>query len=124
MAKQYTGEPVVRMADQTDPWLQHPDGSVVDLEPHLAGLAPGPCGDCRGGYFAPTGNGPTEQGVERCDDCRLHEGDVAAAVALAALIGPDVTVWFETDTEEEQAPPPPANGTDEDYERYIQKWGR
>jgi hypothetical protein len=97
-ARRYTGEDIM-LADGTDPWLQHPDGSVVDVEPHVAALAPGPCGECRGEFFAPTGNGPTEQGIERCDQCPTHAGDVDAAVQLAALIGPDVSVWYLPDTE-------------------------
>lgn len=105
-ARRYTGEDRAMLASETDPWLQHPDGSIVDLEPHLAALTPGPCGECRGRYFAPTGNGPTEQGIERCDECSLIDddplsGDLDAALALAALIGPDVTVWYLPDTDEE-----------------------
>lgn len=98
-AVQYTGrlDDGVLIADQTDPWLQWPDGSLVVLEPYLAGLTLGPCGECRGGFFAPTGNGPTDEGIERHDDCDLHEGDLDAAVALAALIGPEVSVWFLPD---------------------------
>jgi hypothetical protein len=99
-ARQYTtGDRPVMLANETDPWLQHPDGSVVDLEPHLAALEPGPCGECSGRLFAPTGNGPTEQGIERCDECSLIDddpfsGDVDAAAELAALIGQGVTVWY------------------------------
>lgn len=101
MTTQYIGQRDVMLADQSDPWLQHPDGSVVELLPHLAPLTPGPCeDDCSGGFFAPTGNGPTDQGVERCDQCDLYDGDLSAAVALAALIGPDVTVWFVPEGEE------------------------
>jgi hypothetical protein len=96
-AARYTEQPLVQLADQTDPWLQYPDGSVVTLAWHMVRLEPGPCGDCRGGFFAPTDNGPTDQGVERCDDCLVHPGDLDAAVALAALIGPDVEVWFLPD---------------------------
>lgn len=97
----YQGEPSPMIADQTDPWLQHPDGTAVDLLPHLANLTPGPvCGECAGGFFAPTSNGPADQGIERCDACDVHDGDLSAAVALAALIGPDVQVWYEPETEE------------------------
>jgi hypothetical protein len=96
MSTRYTGDLTgVMIADQTDPWLQHPDGSEVDLLPHLAALTPGPCGeDCSGGFFAPTSNGPADQGIERCDQCNIYAGDLDAAVALAALIGPDVSVWY------------------------------
>ena len=98
-AVQYTGGDA-RWADQTDPWLQYPDGSVVTtIELHLAHMALGPCEECHGGFFAPTGNGPTEHGIERCDACDLYEGDMEAAVALAAVIGPEVTVWFEPEEE-------------------------
>jgi hypothetical protein len=100
MSTQYTGQPGVMLADATDPWLQHPDGRIVDLEPHLEVLAPGACGECRGGYFAPTGNGPADDGIERCDQCDAHAGDLDAAVALAVLIGQGVTVWYEPDEDE------------------------
>lgn len=101
-ARQRAGLAGVTLADCTDPWLQHPDGSVVALTEHLAALTPGECGECRGGFFAPTDNGPTEQGVERCDACDAYPGDLDAAVALAALIGPDITVWYEPDTDEQE----------------------
>lgn len=102
-ARLYTGDLTgVMIADQTDPWLQRPDGSVVTLVPHLTPLEPGPvCGECRGGFFAPTDSGPTDQGIERCDECDLYLGDLDAALALAELIGPDITVWYEDDEEEE-----------------------
>lgn len=97
--KQYTGQPGVMLADTTDPWLQRPDGAVVDLEPFTALLSPGPCGeDCSAGIFAPTGNGPTEQGIERCDQCATYEGDLDAALALAVIVAhvvPGVTVWYQ-----------------------------
>ena len=94
-ARQYAGEPGAMIAGDTDPWLQTPDGEVVDLGPHLAQLPPGPCEDrCPGAYFAPTGTGPTYQGVERCDACDVYAGDFDAAMSLASHIGPDVTVWF------------------------------
>ena len=101
-AVQYTGQlDGVLIADQTDPWLQHPDGTEVDLLPHLADLTPGPCEeDCAGGFFAPTSNGPADQGIERCDACNVYEGDLEAAAALAALIGPEITVWFEVDDDD------------------------
>lgn len=101
-AVQYTGEPGAMLYPETDPWLQRPDGTVVELGQVLALMAPGPCGECRGGYFAPTGNGPTEEGIERCDGCDVHEGDFAAALALAATIGPDVTVWYLPEGDEEE----------------------
>lgn len=97
--RQYTGQPGAMLADSTDPWLQRPDGSVVALDEHLTGLEKGPCEECPGGFFAPTGNGPTMQGIERCDQCDIHEGDFTAALALAALIGPDITVWYEPETD-------------------------
>jgi hypothetical protein len=85
----------VRYAEQTDPWLQWPDGSVVDLLPHLMALPVGECDEeCHGGFFAPTGNGPTGNGIERCDTCQVHDGDLDAALALALVIGPEVTVWY------------------------------
>jgi hypothetical protein len=94
-ARQYDPTDIdVMLASETDPWLQRPDGSEVDLEPHLAPLAVGDCGECRGGFFAPTDNGPTGQGIELCDACNKFPGDLDAAVALAALIGPDVSVWY------------------------------
>lgn len=100
-AVQYTGGDVSPMiANETDPWLQHPDGSVVTvIDLVLAHVDVGPCGECHGGFFAPTVNGPTEYGIERCDACDVHEGDFSAALALAALIGPDVTVWYEPEVE-------------------------
>lgn len=79
----------------TDPWLERPDGTLVDLADHLARLPRGECGDCRAGFFAPTDNGPTLQGVERCDECAVYDGDLSAASALAGLIGPDVIVRFQ-----------------------------
>ena len=92
-AREFKGETDVTIAEGSDPWLQR-DGSVVNLRPHLARLSPDPDCDCPGGVFAPTGNGPTDQGIERCDECQTHPGDLAAAEALAALIGPGVTVWY------------------------------
>lgn len=91
----YTPGDDVVMQDGTDPWLQHPDGTVVALEKHLQALPAGECGDCRGGFFAPTDNGPTEQGIERCDACSMFPGDLDAAWALAGVIGRQVTVWYE-----------------------------
>lgn len=102
-AVQYTGQDAILMAAETDPWLQHPDGTVVDLTPHLRTMPPGPCGECNGGFHAPTGNGPTEQGIERCDACDVHPGDLDAAAALAAAIGPQITVWFVQEDARERA---------------------
>jgi hypothetical protein len=61
----------------------------------VSDLPPGSCGECRGGFFAPTNNGPTDQGVERCDICRKYPGDLHAALALAKMIGPHITVWYK-----------------------------
>ena len=102
MAQQYTGQAGVMLADQSDPWLQRPDGSIVTIAWHLVLVSTGECGDCRGGFFAPTENGPTDQGIERCDECNVYAGDLDAALALAALIGPDITVWFEPDTDDNE----------------------
>jgi len=33
-------------------------------------------------------------GIQRCDECQIYPGDLAAARALADLLGPGVTVWF------------------------------
>lgn len=97
-AVQYTGQAITPgPRPESDPWLETPDGEVVSLAPHLATLERGACGDCRAGFFAPTDNGPTDQGVERCDECDTYDGDLEAALALAAVIGPDVTVWYEAD---------------------------
>ena len=90
-----TDDEDVTLADGTDPWLQHPDGTVVDLMAHLARLPVGQCEECRGGLFAPTGNGPTDQGVERCDACSQYVGDLHAATVLAELIGQGVSVWYQ-----------------------------
>lgn len=101
-AVQYTGQPDAMLEDATDPWLQDEHGALIELEPVLATLPPGPtCGECRGGFFAPTINGPTEEGIERCDECDVHEGDFDAALALAALI-PGATVWYLPDTDDDE----------------------
>jgi hypothetical protein len=102
-AKQYTGTlpDAETIADQSDPWLQYPWGSVVRVLEFIEALPAGSCEeDCHGGYFAPTSNGPTGDGIERCDTCNVFEGDLDAALALAATIGPDITVWYLTDNEE------------------------
>ncbi|WP_263729982.1 hypothetical protein [Cellulomonas sp. SG140] len=99
-ARRYTGGEIDAIADGSDPWLERPDGSVVDLAEHLDRLSVGPCGECRGGFFAPTTNGPTDQGVERCDACDIYDGDLSAALALAALIGPDVEVRYAVDADD------------------------
>lgn len=94
----WDGSDDVEMEPETDPWLQYPDGEVVDLRPHLANLASPEGCDCSGGFFAPTDNGPTEQGIERCDECGTFDGDFEAAVALAETIGGGVTIWYATPT--------------------------
>lgn len=99
-ARQYVAGADVTMTDGSDPWLQHPDGTVVALDEHLSRLPIGQCTECRGSLFAPTGNGPTEQGIERCDQCNAYEGDLTAALALAVAIGNGVTVWFQSDADE------------------------
>jgi len=101
-ARQYYGQPGVMLAPETDPWLQRDyDGSVVELDRLMKHVPRGPvCGECAGGWFAPTGNGPTEHGIERCDECDLYPSDLDAAVALAARL-PNVTVWYEHDDEED-----------------------
>jgi len=83
-----------------DPWLQWPTGEVIDPGPHVRAMGEGTCGDCHGGYFAPTGNGPTDYGIERCDACDRFDGDLAAAEALAAWLDGSAEVWVEVDDED------------------------
>lgn len=85
------------IAAETDPWLQHPDGTVVALAPLIEALRTGADCECEGtGLFAPASNGPTNEGIECCDTCQIHAGDLEAAAYLAAKAGPDVTIWFES----------------------------
>lgn len=102
-AVQYKRGDRVTLEDGTDPWLQRPDGTIFPLRQAVSLLPVGDCGECPGGLFAPTSNGPTDQGIERCDQCPTFEGDLEAAVALATFVttfmGLDVTVWFQPDTE-------------------------
>jgi len=98
--RQYTGQEDAVLAPETDPWLQRDDGSIVELERLMKHLPRGPvCGECAGGWFAPTSNGPTEQGIERCDECAVYPGDLDAALVLAGRLGPHVSVGFDPYTD-------------------------
>lgn len=95
--RQYVPGDAIQMESETDPWIQYPDGTLVPLWPVISGLPTGACGNCHGGFFAPTNNGPTYEGIERCDECCIYDGDLDAALALAGVVGKGATVWFEED---------------------------
>ena len=56
---------------------------------------PDGCDTCRWGIL-PGVLAPMDTifGIQRCDECQIYPGDLAAARALADLLGPGVTVWF------------------------------
>ena len=92
---QFDGSGSPMIGGDTDPWLENLDRQVVDVAPLLETFPQhGDC-ECDGtGLFAPTGNGPTSQGIQRCDLCERFAGDLDAALALAEHAGKDVSVWF------------------------------
>ncbi|WIB65365.1 hypothetical protein [Curtobacterium sp. MCBD17_040] len=95
--QQWDGSGNAVIARETDPWLRDANGQDINLARFSKHPVDGPCGErihAIPGVLAPwNGNG-----VERCDMCGLYEGDLEAATALAASIGPDVTVWYEPET--------------------------
>lgn len=110
---QYTGAlaPDVLIATDTEPWLEDPTGTPVDLtafapaSPRTTG--PSAC-DCDTwailpGILAPWGD---QHGIERHDDCARYPSDLEAAAVLAAhleqVTGTPYTVHFER----AEIPPP------------------
>jgi hypothetical protein len=93
-AVEWDGDPEAMIASETDPWVQLPDGSPVDWV-HLK-LPPEPGNGCEICGTSPKAGAleamNSEFGVQRCDTCDRFDGDLAAAQALADLIGG--TVWF------------------------------
>jgi hypothetical protein len=99
----YRGQPVEAMiADRTNPWVEVPTrtGPVVIDWTHSR-LAGDPANDCEGcsggplpGVIAPM---DTDEGVQRCDTCQKFDGDLAAAHALALLVGGVVKYEIEED---------------------------
>jgi hypothetical protein len=98
-ATQWHGETDVTIAFGTDPWLRDKDGNDVDLEQLLAdrtAAANNRCSACHGSFLAGVlAPNNSAYGVESCDWCRVRDGDLDAARALAAALDTDFTVWFE-----------------------------
>jgi hypothetical protein len=97
----YAGPGETRLiADQTNPWVEVKGQPIdwLDASP-LPPRWDGECEDCRGfplpGVWAPM---DTDEGIQRCDTCQVFEGDLAAAQALADLVGG--VVMFELDEED------------------------
>jgi hypothetical protein len=87
------------IADGTNPWVEV-DGVPVDWverEPLHPVNDCGLCGDFLDGAIAAM---DTNEGVQRCDECDLFEGDIEAAEALARLVG-GVVEWIEEGEEGE-----------------------
>lgn len=97
---QWNGSNTAVIEGETDPWLRDADGNDIDLAAYreqemLAGrLVMATCGsahDVIDGVIAPIN---TDYGIETCDECQVYDSDLVAAAAVAAHIGPDITVWF------------------------------
>lgn len=90
------------IADGTNPWVEVPTrtGSIVVdwSQSTLAGDPDNDCDGCAGGplpgVIAPM---DTEIGIQRCDTCQRFDGDLAAADALARIVGG--VARFETEEE-------------------------
>lgn len=98
----YDGTPITAMiADRTNPWVEVdgvPYDWATDTHPSDPTIEPG-C-TCFGSPIAGTIPAmDTDHGIQRCDECGVFEGDLEAALALAALVGGIVRFEVETDTD-------------------------
>ncbi len=84
------------IADDTNPWIEIDGSTVVWPHPDLIPDAANEYEACAGaplpGVLAPM---DSEIGIQRCDTCQVFDGDLPAALALAALI--DGVVKYELD---------------------------
>ncbi|MFI5736195.1 hypothetical protein ACIA49_39135 [Kribbella sp. NPDC051587] len=76
------------IAADTNPWIEINGATVTWPHPSLVPDAANDCEGCAGeplpGVVAPM---DSEIGIQRCDNCQLFEGDLPAALALAACVG-------------------------------------
>lgn len=102
----YTGEPLTEMiADQTNPWVEshgqpinwtrHP---VSDWRARYGVTEVTDCEGCEHSILPGVIESmDTPEGIQRCDSCQRHRGDLDAALALAALVGGVVRFEIEDD---------------------------
>ncbi|MER7798551.1 hypothetical protein [Microbacterium sp. NPDC096154] len=90
----WDGAPGAVIESETNPWLRDEFGRDIDLSA-VPATNPDGCDTCRWGIL-PGVLAPMDTifGIQRCDECQIYPGDLAAARALADLLGPGVTVWF------------------------------
>lgn len=89
----------VMIADGTDPWVEV-DGVAVDWMTHplLKDSTPDlPRCNCPASTpgILPAMNTP--EGIQRCDECQMFDGDLDAALALAKKVGGVVKFEIEED---------------------------
>lgn len=92
IAVMYTGQPGIKIAALSDPWLRDLVGADIDLEPYCKRASRAcVCGPVPGALVCMN----TSFGIRRCDRCRRFSNDLLAAQAVADHIGNGTTVWFE-----------------------------
>ncbi|WP_143015808.1 hypothetical protein [Microbacterium sp. 77mftsu3.1] len=125
--KQWTPGEDVRIARETNPWLQV-DGEPVDL----TGIMLEGDHDCECYQLAGVLPGmDSPDGIQRCDACGRFEGDLDAAQHLATeltnLTGKEHTVWFEPAGIKESDPryEPGVSDVDDDMtdEEWVEAFG-
>lgn len=70
----------------TNPWVEV-DGTPVDWTKSPLARTDCPCGEYRVILPGVLESMDTPDGIQRCDSCSTYDGDLAAALALAQLVG-------------------------------------